>query len=78
MSAVFFAAILLAALLAFYLGRSRAYGLADPAGKIAHLHSLPGYHGAYSALAVALPALLVLLWARRVARGWLWNIPLPP
>ena len=68
MSAVFFAAILLAALLAFYLGRSRAYGLADPAGKIAHLHSLPGYHGAYSALAVALPALLVLII-------WLFAVP---
>jgi phosphate transport system permease protein len=61
MAVVFFAGILLASALAFFMGQRRAYGLADATGKVAHLHSLPGYHGAYSGLSVALPALVVLV-----------------
>lgn len=42
----------------FYLGRSRA--LAMTGGKIAGLHSLPGFYGWYVAIWCGLPALLVL------------------
>ena len=53
--------ILAMSLVAFYVGRSTALGFADGAGKV---HSLPGYHGAFVAVWVGMPAfILVILWA---------------
>jgi phosphate transport system permease protein len=63
MTLLYFVILVAAAILAFVLGRSRAYGLADANGRISHLHSLPGYHGGYAALCVALPVLaLFCIW----------------
>jgi phosphate transport system permease protein len=63
MPLMFVAALVVATALAFWLGRSRAYGLADPAGRLAHLHSLPGYHGGYVALCLLIPTLaLFCVW----------------
>lgn len=46
----------------YMLGRSRATSMAD-GGNYRYLHSLPGYHGAYVALMVFLPAaMLMALW----------------
>ena len=58
----FVVAVLLAlSSLAYYLGRKRAFSVAQ--GKIRNLHSLPAYYGLYTAIWSALPALLVLgLW----------------
>ncbi|HET6322553.1 MAG TPA: phosphate ABC transporter permease subunit PstC [Hyphomicrobium sp.] len=54
--------LLIAALIAFGLGLSRANILAKRGD--AHLHSRPGYYGTYLALWTLLPALLVtLLWS---------------
>jgi phosphate transport system permease protein len=69
MPLMYFAAILVFTLVAFWLGRSRAYGLADPQGRLSHLHSLPGYHGAYVALCMLLPALAVFC-------AWMYAAPM--
>jgi phosphate transport system permease protein len=54
-------AVLLLALAAFFMGRSRA--LRTAGGSIRALHSLPGYYGWYAALWCALPSLfVVLIW----------------
>ncbi len=56
-----FLLIIAMSLVAFYVGRSTASGFAT-AGQ--SLHSLPGYHGAFVAVWVGIPAFfLVLLWA---------------
>jgi phosphate transport system permease protein len=44
--------------LAYYLGRKRAFSVAQ--GKIRELHSLPTYYGLYTAIWCGVPALLVL------------------
>ncbi|MGD8644453.1 MAG: phosphate ABC transporter permease subunit PstC [Chromatiales bacterium] len=44
--------------LAYYLGRKRAFSVAQ--GKIRELHSLPSYYGLYTAIWCGVPALLVL------------------
>lgn len=55
--------LLLLSVLAYYLGQSRALGLARPLGGIRHLHSLPLYYGLRSALWCGVPAFaLVVLW----------------
>ncbi|MCG6936748.1 MAG: phosphate ABC transporter permease subunit PstC [Gammaproteobacteria bacterium] len=47
--------------LAYYLGKKRAFKVAQ--GKIRNLHSLPSYYGLYAAMWCSLPALLILfLW----------------
>ncbi|MFZ5557414.1 MAG: phosphate ABC transporter permease subunit PstC [Pseudomonadota bacterium] len=47
--------------LAYYVGRKRAFSVAQ--GRIRNLHSLPAYYGFYTAIWSALPALLVIgLW----------------
>ncbi|NNC77211.1 MAG: phosphate ABC transporter permease subunit PstC [Woeseiaceae bacterium] len=52
-----------AATAAFYLGRRRSIALAGGRDGIKALHSLPGYHGYYTALWSLLPALmLILVW----------------
>ncbi|CAN5339862.1 phosphate ABC transporter permease subunit PstC [soil metagenome] len=58
------ALILLAAtILSFELGRWRSRSLAQRAGGLKRLHSLPRYHGALTALWCGVPALIVLmLW----------------
>jgi phosphate transport system permease protein len=43
----------------YYLGRRRAFAVAAPAGGVQHLHSLPSYYGALTALWCGLPALLI-------------------
>ena len=51
------------AVAAFFFGRRRALALVGGPGHGTALHSLPGYHGHYVAIWVALPALaLLLLW----------------
>jgi len=62
MNAPLLVAVLLAlSSLAFYLGRRRAFGVAQ--GPIRNLHSLPIYYGLYTAIWCGLPALLlVALW----------------
>ena len=53
--------VLVAAGVAYLLGRNRALRVAD--GRMSSLHSRPVYHGVFVALATALPALLLLpLW----------------
>jgi len=46
---------------AFFLGRRRSLALADAAGGIRSLHSLPSHYGAWTAVLCGLPALVVLL-----------------
>lgn len=54
-------AIVVFALIAFYVGRTA--GARFVAGSGAMVHSLPGYHGAFVAIWVGIPALLlVLIW----------------
>ena len=49
---------------AYLMGRRRSVALADRAGGIRNLHSLPTYYGFYTALWCGLPALIVLgVWA---------------
>ncbi|MCX7591912.1 MAG: phosphate ABC transporter permease subunit PstC [Kiritimatiellae bacterium] len=57
-STLFFLLLLLSAL-AFHLGRQRSLQVAD--GRIANLHSLPGYYGYFTALWCGMPALFILL-----------------
>lgn len=45
---------------AYVAGRKRSVGLAEAAGGLGSLHSLPGYYGFYMALWVGLPALLLV------------------
>ncbi len=56
--------IALIGFIAFLAGRARSF--ARSGGKLASLHSLPGYHGSYVAIWAMLPALLLLaVMARR-------------
>ncbi len=52
----------------FLAGRSRA--AASVGGRVAELHSVPSYHGAYVALWAGLPALLLFV-AWTASEGWL-------
>jgi phosphate transport system permease protein len=65
MFGTYFAAILVAAVLAYTLGRARALALAGP--KIASLHSRPSYHGGYAAILSVVPTFLVLVAWRLIA-----------
>jgi phosphate transport system permease protein len=62
MNVSFLVAILLAlSTVSYYLGRRRAFAVAD--GAIRNLHSLPSYYGVYTAIWCGVPAiLLVVLW----------------
>ena len=53
--------VLSLALLGYFLGRHRSRLAAQAVGGLPALHSLPAYYGFYTALWVALPALLLLL-----------------
>ena len=56
-------AIIALSVAAFYMGRARSLTLAGGPRRTVRLHSLPGYHGYYTALMCLLPALaLTLLW----------------
>ena len=59
--------VVLMALAAYCLGRSRAYSVTS--GDLANLHSLPGYHGFYSALVTFIVGFFVLI-ALTVAAGF--------
>ena len=61
MAGLYFLALALLVLAAFVIGRSRARGLAG-AGS-GGLHSLPTYHGLFTAVGVLVPMLLVYLVA---------------
>ncbi|THK34923.1 phosphate ABC transporter permease subunit PstC [Ensifer sp. MPMI2T] len=50
--------IVLIGFIAYFAGRARSF--AQSGGKLANLHSLPGYHGSYVAIWAMLPAALVL------------------
>jgi phosphate transport system permease protein len=52
------AVLLLLTSVAYYLGRKRAFAVAQ--GKIRKLHSLPAYYGLYTAIWCGVPALLIL------------------
>ena len=55
--------VILAAVAAFALGRSRAYAVSRPLGGIRQLHSLPFYYGMRAAIWCLLPALaMFLVW----------------
>lgn len=51
-------ALLILSSIAYYLGRKRAFSVAQ--GKIRSLHSLPAYYGLYTAIWCGIPALLIL------------------
>ncbi|MGD8567991.1 MAG: phosphate ABC transporter permease subunit PstC [Gammaproteobacteria bacterium] len=50
--------LLMASSLAYYVGRKRAFAVAE--GKIRNLHSLPSYYGLYTAIWCGIPALIIL------------------
>ncbi|MBE2294321.1 MAG: phosphate ABC transporter permease subunit PstC [Phycisphaerales bacterium] len=54
--------LLLLSSIGYYLGRNRAFQVAG--GHVRNLHSLPSFHGSYTALWCGLPALIVVaVWA---------------
>lgn len=59
-----FASLLIAVAAAFFLGRSRSLQLANSAGGVRHLNSLPFYYGALTALWCAIPCIFILV-------GWI-------
>src|SRR5262245_5356512 len=59
MFATYFAGVIVVAVIAFVLGRSRARALAG--NQPASLHSRPTYHGGYAAILAAFPAFLILI-----------------
>ncbi len=54
-----FPVIMLASIGAFMLGRSKALSAAEAAGDVRSLHSLPNHYGMLTALACAIPALII-------------------
>ena len=52
-------AILLLSIVAYYVGRKKAFAIADRAGGIKELHSRPTYYGALTALWCSLPVLII-------------------
>lgn len=55
--------IVLLAVGAFFLGRSKAARVAELAGGVRELHSLPSHYGMFTALCSALPAIFIfILW----------------
>jgi phosphate transport system permease protein len=62
MFGTFFAAVIVIAVLAYILGRTRAFAVAGD--RISSLHSRPFYHGGYAAILAAAPALFILvIWS---------------
>ena len=62
MTAIYLTALLIAALIAYRLGRQRGAGFRQGAAK-GDVHSLPAYHGWFVSMAAAVPMLLVfILW----------------
>jgi phosphate transport system permease protein len=56
-------ALLILSSAAYYLGRRRAFAVADKTGGVRYLHSRPTYYGALTALWCGIPALLLFgLW----------------
>jgi phosphate transport system permease protein len=56
-------ALLILSSIAYFLGRRRAFAVADNAGGIKYLHSRPTYYGALTALWCGIPALFLFgLW----------------
>ena len=51
--------ILMSALAAYFIGRTRAYAVSGSCGGVKGLHSLPSHYGMWTALWCALPALLL-------------------
>ena len=54
--------VLLMGVIAYFLGRSRAYAVAKPLGGIRHLHSLPYYYGMRAALWCFIPSFVLFLF----------------
>ncbi|MFC7334676.1 phosphate ABC transporter permease subunit PstC [Rhodocista pekingensis] len=54
------AILLLLSAIGFWMGRSRAVAVSG--GRIASLHSVPGYYGSFTAIWAGLPALLLVLF----------------
>ncbi len=71
MSLTLFLIVIIAAFAAYGMGRKRAYAVVD--GAVTKLHSRPSYHGFYTAIFTALPAMLIMpLWnviAQRMIDG---------
>ncbi|MEM8973579.1 MAG: phosphate ABC transporter permease subunit PstC [Pseudomonadota bacterium] len=64
-------AVVLLTLAAYAMGRSRAYSVTS--GELAGLHSLPGYHGFYSALVTFIVGFFVLVTMTVLAGLWVDN-----
>ncbi len=59
-----FLLILALGVIAWFVGRTRAAGFATSGDRASRLHSLPGYHGWFVAIAAILPALLfAIMWS---------------
>jgi phosphate transport system permease protein len=52
--------LVMLSVLGFMVGRKRSHAVADAAGGIRALHSLPGHYGLYTAIWCGLPAILLL------------------
>jgi phosphate transport system permease protein len=61
--------IIAAAIVAYFLSRNRALSVAD--GRAAELHSLPSYHGVYSALLILIIGAAALAFGTILADMWL-------
>ena len=58
-----FPTTMLLAIIAYFLGRHQAVRVANAAGGLRQLHSLPSHYGVFAGLCAALPGLLILaLW----------------
>ena len=63
--------VVLLTLAAYFMGRSRAYSVTS--GDLASLHSLPGYHGFYSALVTGIVGFAILVAMTVAASFWVDN-----
>lgn len=67
-------AIVLLSSVAYYIGKKRAFALADRAGGIKELHSRPTYYGVLTALWCGIPALLIFGFWQAFETGIITNM----
>lgn len=72
MAGLYFTVMAILTVAAFFIGRSRASGLAVSAsGRFGVMHSLPSYHGLLAASALLIPMLVVYAIGAPVLQRWL-------